>query len=267
MMSVEGIRVFSYGGGVQSTAALVLASRGEIDYKTFAFANTGDDSENPDTLSYVRAVAIPFAEQRGITLVELQKKHGGEVDTLSRMIERRKRSIDIPVWVQTGAPGRRQCTRSFKIMVVGRYTKSLGATVDEPATVGVGISLDEFHRMRTSSPVPWERRDYPLIALRLTRADCVAIIAREGLPIPPKSACWFCPFKRTSEWLDMAKRRPDLFHRAVALEMMLNERRREIGKDAVFLSHECIPLRDIAQRGRAVQLEMDMACDIGSCMT
>jgi hypothetical protein len=29
------IRVFSYGGGVQSTAALVLAAQGVIDYHTF----------------------------------------------------------------------------------------------------------------------------------------------------------------------------------------------------------------------------------------
>ena len=29
------LRFFSYGGGVQSTAALVLAARGEIDFPTF----------------------------------------------------------------------------------------------------------------------------------------------------------------------------------------------------------------------------------------
>ena len=39
------LRSFSYGGGVQSTAALVLACRREIDFPLFIFANTGDDSE------------------------------------------------------------------------------------------------------------------------------------------------------------------------------------------------------------------------------
>src|SRR5947209_1941983 len=48
------LKVFSFGGGVQSTAALVLAARGEIDYQTFLFANVGGDSENPETLRYVR---------------------------------------------------------------------------------------------------------------------------------------------------------------------------------------------------------------------
>ncbi|WP_254897837.1 hypothetical protein [Kitasatospora sp. NA04385] len=35
------IRSFSFGGGVQSTAALVLAAQGRIDYRTFLFANVG----------------------------------------------------------------------------------------------------------------------------------------------------------------------------------------------------------------------------------
>jgi hypothetical protein len=41
------LRFFSYGGGVQSTAALVLAAQGKIDYPVFLFANVGDDSEHP----------------------------------------------------------------------------------------------------------------------------------------------------------------------------------------------------------------------------
>jgi hypothetical protein len=47
------IRAFSYGGW-QSTAALVLAAQGHIDFRTFLFANVGDDSEHPATLAYIR---------------------------------------------------------------------------------------------------------------------------------------------------------------------------------------------------------------------
>src|SRR5947209_5246716 len=54
---VTMIRVFSYGGGVQSTAALVLAAQGKIDYPTFLFCNVGADSENPETLTYVEQYA------------------------------------------------------------------------------------------------------------------------------------------------------------------------------------------------------------------
>lgn len=55
------LRSFSFGGGWQSTAALVLAARGVIDFRTFLFANVGDDSENPETIEYVHQHAMPFA--------------------------------------------------------------------------------------------------------------------------------------------------------------------------------------------------------------
>ena len=60
------LKVFSYGGGVQSTAALVLAAQGRIDYQTFLFCNVGADSENPETLEYVEQVARPFAARHGL---------------------------------------------------------------------------------------------------------------------------------------------------------------------------------------------------------
>ncbi|MEU9019351.1 hypothetical protein [Actinomadura sp. NPDC048394] len=42
------IRAFSYGGGWQSTAALVLAAQGHVDFRTFLFAIT----PNTDTLPF-----------------------------------------------------------------------------------------------------------------------------------------------------------------------------------------------------------------------
>lgn len=38
------LKAFSFDGGVQSTAALVLAAQGKPDYRTFLFCNVGDDS-------------------------------------------------------------------------------------------------------------------------------------------------------------------------------------------------------------------------------
>ena len=55
------IRAISHGGGVQSTALLVLAATGRIDFPVFLFANTGDDSEEPATLDYLQRYAKPYA--------------------------------------------------------------------------------------------------------------------------------------------------------------------------------------------------------------
>ena len=50
------LKVISYGGGVQSTAMVVLAVQGRIDADVALFSNVGDDSEHPATLEYVRNV-------------------------------------------------------------------------------------------------------------------------------------------------------------------------------------------------------------------
>jgi len=46
------LRAISYGGGVQSTALVVLAAQGVIDFPLALFANVGEDAE-PDTIRYV----------------------------------------------------------------------------------------------------------------------------------------------------------------------------------------------------------------------
>ena len=57
---MTALRSISYGGGVQSTALLVLAAQKRIDFRTFLMANVGDDSENPGTLRYLEEYAKPM---------------------------------------------------------------------------------------------------------------------------------------------------------------------------------------------------------------
>ena len=86
-------RIFSFGGGVQSVATLVLQAQGRPNpYDAFVFANVGEDSENPATLAYLRQVVLPFAQEHSIRVVEVQKKRrNGELDTLWKMCFRAER--------------------------------------------------------------------------------------------------------------------------------------------------------------------------------
>src|SRR2546421_4325332 len=68
------LKVFSFGGGVQSTAALVLAAQGIIDYRVFLFCNVGEDSENPETLRYFSEYARPYAQAHGLYLQEIRRR-------------------------------------------------------------------------------------------------------------------------------------------------------------------------------------------------
>lgn len=269
------VRAFSYGGGVQSTAALVLAARREIDYPLFLFASTGDDSEFDGTLAYVRDVAMPYAAANGVELVWLQRtRRDGSLDTLVSLIERSDATVPIPMRMEkSGAPGNRSCTGEFKIRVVVKELKRRGATVDAPAAVGLGITIDEWQRMRDpfDPRSPEQRREYPLIDLRLARQDCENIIVRAGLPVPPKSACFFCPYKSLEQWARLRRERPELFDRAAAIEAAMQERREALGKDPVWMTdrgqRDRKRLPEVVQVGQLTLDDDGENCESGYCMT
>lgn len=241
------MRTFSYGGGVQSTAALVLAVQKKIDFSIFLFANVGADSENPATLEYINQYAIPFALANDINLHTLERKRkDGTTETLyQRLTKPGSRSLPIPVRMSNGAPGTRSCTADFKIRVIAKWQKERGATLNQPAITGIGISVDEWERARTDSGIPHQTLEYPLLDLNLSRQDCINIITKAGLPLPPKSSCYFCPFHSLEEWRKIKKEQPDLFDKAVELEILLNQRRETLGKDAIRFHRSLKPLSHI----------------------
>ena len=260
------IRAFSFGCGVQSMAALVLAARREIDYPLFLFANVGADSENPETITYYTETAVPYAADNGIELVELHKvRRDGSRVTLLEHIRTANRSVPIPMRMSNGAPGNRQCTGDFKIAVVAKELKRRGASRADPAAVGLGISLDEFRRARADSRVPHETLEYPLIDRRMTRADCVTVIRDAGLPVPPKSACYFCPFQSPASFQRMRHDHPSRFQVVVGIEWLLTNRRQQLGKDAVYMTRFGRPLDEVTSDQMTLDLDdWDAECD-GVC--
>jgi hypothetical protein len=258
------MKIFSFGGGVQSTAALVLAAKKEIDYNTFVFSNVGDDSENPETIDYINHISIPYAEKHGIDFVEVKRiRKNGEFVSLYEHIMRSKRTIDIPVRMSNGAPGNRNCTAEYKVKTVANYIKNKifddfmsenqiqklsniqkRKALENKSIVGIGISIDEFERMKDSK-IDFIINDYPLIDMKISRNDCYSIIKSAGLPVPPKSSCYFCPYKRIGEWRDLHQRQPDLFQKSIEIEDHLNSVRSEIGKDKIFLSSRRVSLREL----------------------
>lgn len=275
------LRAIAYGGGVQSTALVVLAAQGEIDFDYALFSNVGDDSEHPATLKYVREVMMPWVDAvNGPQIIELQRtmqrgERAGEVETLhARLTRKGSRSIPIPLrGSDTGAPGGRSCTVDFKVNVLGRWLKENGASEDEPAALAIGISLDEYHRASNKRQEPYEVIEYPLLDLGLARVDCQRIIAEAGLPVPPKSSCYFCPYHRPQHWREMRRDEPDLFEKAARLEDHINNRPDRRNKDPMYLTRFGKPLREaipVAQpqlfTGDAwATMDNDGECDEGYC--
>ena len=237
-------RLFSFGGGVQSTAVLVLASQGRVQYDAFVFANVGEDSEHPDTIAYLHQVAMPFAQRHNIELLELRRETG-DGKTLYQQIQARGFMMPIPARVApSGAPQRRICTFDFKTRVVAKELRRRGASKKNPGVVGLGISVDEFHRANNGTMVSYQTQEYPLLDLRMTRADCQRLILEAGLPMAPKSACYFCPYHNHEYWQHLRASNPDLFDRAVDVERELNAARQQRGMSTVYLHRSLIALED-----------------------
>lgn len=273
------LRTISFGGGVQSTALLIMAANRDPEFEqvmggrctTALFANVGDDSEDPASLKWIRTVAQPWAAERGVWVRELQRiKRGGEVETLwGRLMKPESRSLPIPIRMSNGAPGNRSCTADFKIAVIGKWLKQHGANKDNPATVAIGFSTDEMHRANRKKAMPYETPVFPLLEMGWDRSRCQQLIVETlGRPAP-KSSCFFCPFHRPQTWAEMRRDRPELFDKSVELENTLNERRDKLGKDHVWLTRFNRPLADAIGEAQAPLFTDDgpEGCDDGNCWT
>lgn len=266
------LRVFAHGGGVQSTAALVLSAQGRIDFPVHLFCNVGDDSENPATLEYVREVSVPFAAEHGIRLEELRRtwRDGRNHTLLQHVTKPEQKGIQIPLHGVNGYANGRKCTYDFKVGVIQRWLKHHGATPEDPATTGVGISSDEAERASGKNR-PLEILEYPLLQLGLYRTDCRDIIQDAGLPIPPKSSCYFCPFHRPQVWREMARDEPELFEKAARLEDVVLERQARLGKPPLYLTGFGAPIREVISPAQATLFDGSgyggETCDEGVCFT
>ena len=232
-------------------------------------ADVGANSENPDALDYLRDIALPFAQAHGLKLTITQRVRRGKPLTLREYLMEDNRSITIPARLSSGAPGNRKCTVEFKVQVIARYIRKTYGV--KQYTIGLGISMNEIGRVRSGPSIVGSATQelyYPLINLRKSLNDCVAIILAAGLPVPPKSSCYFCPYHRPAYWVELKEDRPDLFEKAVEIEKRLIEKRAgfsDAHNDAVYLHPALIPL-ELATGAQTNFFDELENCESGYCM-
>lgn len=245
MTETNEMRVFSFGGGWQSVAVLALQALGKLPkpYDAFVFASVGYESE-PETHDYFTNVAMPFAEEFGIRLEMTWKERAGEQHHLIDAVMTEERlGIPIPIWMPGQRLSRRACTSDWKIEVVNRWIKTQGVS---HATVGIGISMDEqtrcdparmeWHSEYAGRNLGFTRRyDYPLIDLQMWRDQLVNVYAEAGIPTPPKSACFYCPFSSRSRWIELKRNHPERFQKAVEMQRVINRKRAHLERGGFWL--------------------------------
>lgn len=209
----------SLGAGVQSTALLLLALHGEVEPSPAAaiFADTGAEPaavyEHLEFLERAVGERIPIVRvSAGNLRQEIEDVATGE----------RPRISHPPVFLRThkGGQVRRGCTRDYKIRPVERELRRRGHGPKAPIEEWLGISWDETERMKPAEP-PWITTRWPLIELRMTRADCIAWMLDHGYPEPPRSACTFCPLHGDRAWRDLRDSSPAEWDDAVDVDRMI----------------------------------------------
>ena len=265
------LRILSLGWGVQSWTLAAMAALDEIPKPDYAVhADTTHEMEG----TYAHAKKwTPWLEERGIPVVTVQAsqtKVAGGSSSNSQSSYR----VQIPYYskhLQTSEEGQaqRQCTSDWKITPLRRFARSIiGKPSPECVEMWMGISLDEWQRMRTAD-VKYLKHVYPLVDQRLSRSHCVAWLEEHGLDIPPKSACTFCPYHKKDHWKRLKQAGGADWDEAVTVDEAIRNKGKGNGTEfQLFVHSSRLPLEEavrIPEDYGAKQMEMEIPCDSGHC--
>jgi len=240
------IDIISLGAGVQSSTMALMAKHGEITPMPNGaiFADTGNEPKSVYKWLEWLEKQLPFPVHRvsagnlGESALRLKVSKKGNTYT--------KHAIPAFIVDQHGKGGllMRQCTSDFKIIPIQRKIRELRGK--EQVSQWIGISLDEVSRMKPSRKKYITNR-WPLIELRMTREGCLQWMSKNGYPIPPRSACSFCPFHSDKEWLRLKNEEPEAFQEAVDFEVKYQETMKKVTgfRGTPFLHRSHLPISQI----------------------
>ena len=185
----------SFGGGVNSTALLLLLTDQGEEFETI-FVNHGGDY--PETYEYV-----DYLRSRGFEITEIIP----DVEGCHTIYDYSMKSRIIPSFRF------RWCADKFKIRPIYKY-------IHYPCVMFIGFDYDETKRTAKSLKKVGDgiTNIFPLIDAKMDRNACIDLIKEHGLKVPPKSGCWFCPFMHKLEVRELFLNHRDLYGKALQME-------------------------------------------------
>jgi hypothetical protein len=223
----------AYGLGVDSTAMLVEFALRGIRPDLILFADTG--GEKPETYAYLpvmqeylvgvgfpAVITVRYEPTRAAyRTLEEQCLHTGTLPSL--------------------AYGGKSCSLKYKRSPQDKYilaayppAQILGQNQRIVRVIGFDAGEERrtyAHAAKAVDLEPGERLSreqwldqhyftywYPLLEWGYDRQRCKRVIAHAGLPIPIKSACFFCPASKKHEILWLEEHHPELLERALCSE-------------------------------------------------
>lgn len=222
--------IVCYGGGVDSTAMLIALRRQNIIPDLITFADVG--GEKPETYEMVARIdrwcalngfpPVVTCKHETLVTTGYNDLAGNCTDneTLPSLAFGLK-SCSIK-WKQGPQDQHvKGCSRGpNKCDPHPLWTKSRDLGIKPVKLIGYDAGPADLRRSKKlmEEDKHFQYR-YPLQQLGMAREECIALIIDEGLPVPIKSACWFCPASQKWELYWLAGAHPDLFERALEMEV------------------------------------------------
>lgn len=222
--------VVSYGVGVDSTALLVAMQRRGIRPDAILFADPG--GEKPETYAYLPTIAA-WLESVGfpaVTTVRYAPTRAA-YDTLEGKCFANETLPSL-------AFGKHSCSIVFKAEPQDKFVKTWAPALAAWAKgqrvqrcIGYDDGVQDCRRRAKADAAVakkaaaghadaarYEYR-YLLQEWGIDRLACLELIQGAGLPVPLKSACWFCPASTKPEIIWLRDTHPDLYFSACAMEV------------------------------------------------
>jgi len=223
------IVVGSYGMGVDSTAMLIGLNQRGIRPDLIIFADTG--GEKPETYLYA-----PVIRQwlRDVDFPQFEVvRYTPPIAPYESLYGECRQNETLP----SLAFGRKSCSLKWKKQPqdqrVQQWLPALDAW-DAGLKVKklIGFEVGEQRRRYGDKGTdPRYQNWYPLMDWGWDRERCQQVIADVGLPVPGKSACFYCPASKKPELVQLAAQSPDLWDQAIALEDGYREGKHFQGRD------------------------------------
>lgn len=226
-----------------------------VDYAIFA----DPGAEGKGTYLYLEWLKNWAIENNGVPIIHSLLKSTIKQDLLTVQNSTGQRFASIPAYTLSpnGDKGmlRRQCTYEYKIMVVDKEIRRLYGLKPHarfPQTeVWFGITLDEISRAKDSNQ-KWKTKVYPFLNMvgkfferEMTRGDCVRWLQVNNFPVPPKSACIFCPFQGDKRLVDKKRNNPKEWQEVINIDAGIRDSSKRGIKQPIFLHSDCKPINQV----------------------
>lgn len=257
--------IISLGAGVQSSALALMAAKGLVTPmpECAVFADTQAETESVYTWLDWLETQLPFPVYR-VTKGDLTN------DAL-KIRTSKKGQTYVNFYIPTYQIAKdlskgilhRKCTSDYKVLPIQKFVRA--KFKKQNVIQWLGISTDEAHRMKDSR-VSYITNRYPLVELNLSRSNCLQWMEANHYPMPPRSACVFCPYHSDKEWLRLKQDEPKEFQKAVEFERELQaaQANQELLKTIPFLHSSCKPLDTVKFRHQGQQNLFGNECE-GRC--